>query len=285
MLYLAILILILGNYAPKWILGDKYSAMRESFGWKYSILKLSGLATCFLLSFIITLFVTLSMSHQYVLNRDAIYGLEFSRNLKEHGFVDGDKIRSINGKPVERVDQIVIQMLQENSEVAVEIERNGVAQLLFLSMDNMGALIKDVNLCQLRAKMEPDSGYTSHSKAVIVTESPMGFRDALTHYAFKWRMAAKLLLPQPSSYRSLGGFVTISKPQEWKGYTSLLGLNLIFVCMVNLIPLPGFSVGNLIVSAVENIRKRRFNQRKIIVAKVFFISATLALILLQVFLS
>lgn len=75
MILLSILIHLVGNYLPKWIL-SKNKQMN-------TIMKLSGLFADFFVAFLILLLIHLfSPKAYYVNNKDAINGLEFNETMQ-----------------------------------------------------------------------------------------------------------------------------------------------------------------------------------------------------------
>jgi membrane-associated protease RseP (regulator of RpoE activity) len=283
MIYLAILLHILGDYAPKWILKEKYIVLQDSFSWKYSLTKLSGLIITFVLAFCLIVAFTFSTKERYVANQDAIYGLEFSPMMKELGFENGDKIVSVNGQQVDRPDNIEIMILQEPADAEVEITRGGETQKVVITERGVHTIMKSGSMKDVKVKMQPDTITGNDFRNVKITEVNHGIADVFNAFSDIWKQVVILYSPSVSEYSGIGGFITISKISTFRGYMIVLAICSIFIGMVNFIPLPGLDAGNFLISVVEKYRRKRFNKRIISTLKGISISLVILFILIKVF--
>ena len=119
MIFLAILVHVLGNLSPKWILKEKFEDSVNNYSWNSSLFKLSGLLASVMCSFILISAITLTSKDKFVENKNAIYGLEFSETMKKMGFEDGDQIVSINDQEIDRVSNIIKQIILETGDVKI----------------------------------------------------------------------------------------------------------------------------------------------------------------------
>jgi membrane-associated protease RseP (regulator of RpoE activity) len=283
MIYLAILLHILGDYAPRWILKEKYTALRDSFSWKYSITMLSGILVSFLAAFLLIAGVTFSTKDRYVANSDAIYGLEFSPMMKGMGFQDGDRIISINGQEVDRTDKIVIMILMAPSDAVVEISGDEGTRRLIITEADKQAIIKSCDIEDIKARMKPDSISGNALRKVKITEVNRGLADVFNAFHDIWKQYSLMFSPAASEYSNLRGFIVISKVTNVRGYLFVLALCSLFVGMLNFLPLPGFDFGNLLVSIVEKHRRKHFNKRIINTLKIAFISLVILFTLIGIY--
>ena len=126
MTVLAIIIYVLLNLAPKWMLKEKYIQMENDFNWKIPFIKLTGFDFSFFIAFLLIFGITKSTKDTYIENKNAIYGLEFNNTLEEMGFQDSMKIKSINGEEIEKVSDIVKRIIIENCLFGVDINPKSV---------------------------------------------------------------------------------------------------------------------------------------------------------------
>lgn len=280
MIFIAILLLILGNLAPKWILKRKYIDLKDNFNWKSSIVKFSGITTCLLLAFALTIGVTLTSKDRFVLNKNAIYGLEFSEEFKAIGFENGDKIIHINEINVDRVSDIIEQIIFSQPDVKVEIIRKNIHDTLIIDENDIYSIINSKNINHVKVKMQPDSIFGNNLKKIEISESSFGLLNAFENFIHTWKYVISLIIPQNSAYDNMGGFPSITKDTNIQGYLMILVLNLIFIGIVNFIPLPGFNFGDFIISVSENHRKKHYNKRFIKLIKIISISFMIILIVI-----
>jgi len=282
MILIAIVLLILGNFAPKWILKRRYIEFQDSFSWKSSLLKFSGMATCLLLALSLTIGVTLTSKDRFVLNKNAIYGLEFSKELKAIGFENGDRIIFIDENEIDRVSDIIEQILFTKPDVKVEIIRKDIHKTLIINENDIYTIINSRSISHVKAKMQPDSILGNNFKEVEISESRFGILNAFENFNHSWKYVISLIIPQNSSYNDIGGFPAITRATNIQGYLMILTLNLIFIAILNFIPLPGFNFGNFIVSVLENYRKKYYNKRLIKIIKIISIGFVIILILINI---
>ena len=258
MIYLAIIIFILLNLLPKWILKDKYTQLKNEFSWKIPLIKLTGLGFSLLLAFILTFGVTLSTQDKFIENKNAIYGLEFNQIMEELGFQDSMKILSINGAAIERVDDIFKTILIASGKTEVFVEKNGIQNKIEICENGRAKLL----INPTSTPIVPIMNDSNRENKIIITSKNHKFSDVLDRYRVLWKQAVIIANPVKSEHSGIGGFITISKITNIQGYLIILSLNLIIIGILNLIPLPGFSIGNFTISIIETVRKRLFNKKR-----------------------
>jgi membrane-associated protease RseP (regulator of RpoE activity) len=258
MIVLAIIIYVLLNLLPKWILQEKYNQLENNFNWKIPFIKLTGFVSCFVLAFLLTFGVTISTKDTYVENKNAIYGLEFNDAMEELGFQDSMKIKAINGEEIDRVSDIVKKIIIANGDVEVSVEKHGIQDEIVLSDSNKTLLLQNHKINLITPIMFNSNG----ENEIILTTKSNGFSDVIVLFETLWKQALILINPNPSAYKRLGGFVAISKINNFRGYLMVFSLNLIIIGILNMLPLPGFSIGNFVISANETLRKKLYNKKR-----------------------
>ena len=102
---------------------------RSKPAWQRLIIMLGGVAVNFLLGFFIYSMILYKWGDTYIANEDMKNGLVFSEFAKEIGFKDGDKILSVDGEKIDRLDKygkIVKMMAVRDEAFSVMVDRGGV---------------------------------------------------------------------------------------------------------------------------------------------------------------
>jgi|TARA_B100000674_G_scaffold495960_1_gene524799 regulator of sigma E protease len=102
---------------------------RSKPAWQRLIIMLGGVAVNFLLGFFIYSMILYKWGDPYIANEDMKNGLVFSEFAKEIGFKDGDKILSVDGEKIDRLDKygkIVKMMAVRDEAFSVMVDRGGV---------------------------------------------------------------------------------------------------------------------------------------------------------------
>lgn len=258
MIILALIIYILLNLTPKWILKERYNQLENNFNWIIPFIKLTGFVFCFFLAFLLIFGITKSTKDTYIENKNAIYGLEFNNTMEEFGFQDSMKIKSINGQEIERVSDILKRIIIESGDIEVSVEKNGIQDKIVLSDSDKVILMQNHSANPIIPIMVDSNG----ENVIIQTEKSFEFSDVIDRFSTLWKQAFILINPKPSAYKSIGGFVSISKINNIRGYLMVFSLNLIIIGILNLLPLPGFSIGNFVISTIETLRKKLYNKKK-----------------------
>lgn len=249
MIIVSILIHILGNYLPKWILPK---AKQHN-----PIIKLSGLFFDFFIAFLILFFIhLLSPKSYYVDNKDAIYGLEFNETMQELGFENGDKILSINNQPVKDISKISIDLLM-NSGSKIKIKRQGSYKELRINDDDIVKILHSKGT-PIKVKLKPNKeGDKIHE--IKHTQEKFSFGKVLKDYQKNIKGTFDFVTPK-NDYKKVGGISSVFK--NFNGQISFLAFCCTVIGILNLLPLPGFSLGNFIISVIELKRGKIFNSKK-----------------------
>ncbi len=280
MIILAILVYLLGHFVPIWIYKRQIGSTTNQFSIKYIILNMSGFVTCFLTALILIFIITLSTPEKYLLNENAIYGINCSPTVEELGFKDGDRIIMINDTRVERFDDILSNILLCGGTAKVDIRRDETDTVITISDEGKLKLMHsiDAHFAPIENQL---SGNTTEDK-LSYSESPQTISDAFAKYGLYVKMTYRMFFPQRTEYKNIGGFISISGVNSVKGLIALFSINLILVGLINLLPIPGLDMGNTIISIIERTRYQKFNYSKLKIIKAFSITILMITLLLLV---
>jgi hypothetical protein len=257
MIVVAIIIFVLLNLAPKWILREKYNQLEDNFNWKIPFVKLTGLVFSLFLAFLLIFGITKSTKDTFIENKNAVYGLEFNNTMEDFGFQDSMKIKSINGEEIDRVSDIVKKIIIESGDIEVSVEKCGIQAKIVLSDSDKILLMQNHKTKPIVPIMFDSNG----ENEIVLTTKSYGFSDVIDRFGTLWKQALILINPNPSAYKRLGGLVAVSKVNNFRGYLMVFSSNLITIGIINMLPLPGFSIGNFVISAIETLRKRLYNKK------------------------
>ena len=108
---------------------------RAKPAWQRFIVMIAGVVMNLLTAIVIYCAVCYTWGESYLAHEDVAWGYEFNEAAEELGFVDGDKILTINGEKIENAALIVNSLLLTDGDCTVEVERDGVPETLELRMD------------------------------------------------------------------------------------------------------------------------------------------------------
>lgn len=112
---------------------DEFRAKKP---WQRLIILAGGITVNFLLAIIIYSMIFFAWGEEYLPTSEARYGITVDSSLTAVGLYDGDKIISVDNKPVERFGYIW-QEIFINKAKSVQVERNGVIENIeFPNMDS-----------------------------------------------------------------------------------------------------------------------------------------------------
>lgn len=277
MLFIAIILYVVFSHAPKWILKEKYKKLENSFSWKIPLLKFSGPVLSLVLAFILTFVITISTKDSFVENKNAVYGLKFNDLMKEFGFRDSMHIKFVNGKEVERVSHIIKEIIMERRDAIVTVEFNGVQQKIILDKADKIKLMRDLDTHPIVPIM------TNGKNEIKITTRNNGFPDVLKCYSTIWKQAMILINPIPKANEGTGSYISITKINNLGGFFLILSLNLMILVILNFLPLPGFSVGNFVISVIETFRKKLYNKKRKQLIGWISIAIVIALFMISIF--
>lgn len=282
MIFIAIILHIISRYIPSWITRKSLEELRTQHKWRQLLFEMLGTATDFFLAFLILSSVILTNKVTYLPNENAIYGIECSDEAKEMGFRDGDKIRTINDKNIERFSDIVITILKENGQgpVKVVVLRDNSELILSLNVEDKINLIKSKKYDHFKPKLEPNNLGSTDIKELIVKEHRQEIGDVFSAYRIIIKQLSIVFNPLTQDTKQVGFF----KTDSIKGLLFILASSLILIGFVNLLPIPGLDFGNLIISLIDKVRKKKFKRGLLKTIRITCLSVILVLFVIIFFL-
>lgn len=275
MIIIAYLFHILGHYIPSWITKVSLKELRTQFKWKQLFFEMSGVTMNFLLAFIIILVITFSTTEKYLLNENAIYGIEASSIAKEIGFKDGDKIISVNNQKIIKFSHITKEIILGYGEDSVKVMRGENELTINVTENDKLKFLESNTLNHFTPRLQSET----NSKQVIYNESQKGFKDALKTYSRSLNNILNLFNPSREYYKGVNSFISIKKTNGIKGIFFLLAISSLFFGVLNLLPIPGFDLGNTLIALIEKLKKKKFNSKKM---KIIRITCPILLVLIMI---
>ena len=259
MIIIALIFHKLGHYIPSWIKRENFKTLREKLSWKQYFVEMSGVLMNLVLSFLIILSITLTSKEKYLLNDNAVFGIECSDYAKNIGFEDGDKILSINNQKVDRFSDILKSIILANGDANVLVQRNDRNEKIIVTDADKLTLIKNNSVPHFVPKTKPDSINGVTTNQLKYNERKLGFNDALATFTTTVKMVYSYFSPRQTN--GINGFIALKGIKNLKGFFYLLAINSILIGLINLIPLPGLDFGNTIIAFIENTRKKKFDRQ------------------------
>ena len=99
---------------------------RSKPAWQRFLVMIAGVVMNLLLAFAIYCGISYTWGSSYLANEDVKWGYNFNTTAEQMGFVDGDKIISIDGKPIDNVNEILNALVLSDSDRAVVVDRQGL---------------------------------------------------------------------------------------------------------------------------------------------------------------
>ena len=194
MIILSILIHLVGNYLPKWIL-SKNKQMNP-------IMKLSGLFADFFAAFFILLLIhLLSPRAYYVNNKDATNGLEFNETMQQLGFENGDKILSVNNQPIRKVSEIT-NLIIFNSNSTIKVKRKNSYMTLKINDEGIMKILQSDRIA-IKEKIIAHNN-SGEVQEVKQTKEKFSFLAVLKSYQNNIKGAYHFIIPQ-NDYKKIRG--------------------------------------------------------------------------------
>lgn len=279
MIIIAYLFHILGHYVPTWITKISLKELRTQFKWKQLLFEMSGVTMNFLLSFIIILVITFSTTEKYLLNENAIYGIEASSIAKEIGFKDGDKIMSVNNQKIIRFSHITREIILGYGEDSVKIMRGKNELAINVTENDKLKFLESNTLNHFTPRLQAETSSNKTKKQLVYNESQKGLKDALKTYSRSLNNILNLFNPSREYYKGVNSFISIKKTNGIKGIFFLLAISSLFLGVLNLLPIPGFDLGNTLIALIEKLKKKKFNSKKM---KIIRITCPVLLIIIMI---
>jgi len=115
----------------------KPDEFRAKPAWQRLLVMLGGILMNLLLAVAIYTAVSYTWGERYFANEDARYGFVFNDAAKELGFVDGDRIVSVDGSEIDRVESIPMALVLAEGDKKVVVLRDGIQRTLDIPFDRL----------------------------------------------------------------------------------------------------------------------------------------------------
>ena len=101
---------------------------RAKPAWQRFLVMVAGVVMNLLLAFMIYCGISYTWGSSYLANDDVKWGYNFNATAEQMGFVDGDKIISIEGESIDNVNEILNALVISDGDRTVVVERVGLQQ-------------------------------------------------------------------------------------------------------------------------------------------------------------
>ncbi len=125
---------------------------RSRPAWQRLLVMIGGVLMNLITAVTIYIFMSMSYDTSYIDNKHVTDGYAFSEYAKEIGFMDGDKIVSVDGKSYGNFKNIVHDIIVGAPEY-VEIERNGEIMRIEMKESYIPQLLKETSFMNVRIPM------------------------------------------------------------------------------------------------------------------------------------
>lgn len=149
---------------------------RAKPAWQRLIIILGGVMMNVVMAFFIYVGISLAWGDKYISNSEMPYGYVYSDYAKELGFVDGDKIISIGGDPIEDFADIMTSLLIESDKTTI-VERGGQHRVIEIPVQSVMELSEQTDFLTPRLPFEVASvaeGMGAESAGVMVGDKVVG---------------------------------------------------------------------------------------------------------------
>lgn len=189
---------------------------RAKPAWQRLIIMLGGVTVNIILAVLIYIMIAGVFGEKYLPNSEARFGIAVDSLGYELGLRGGDKVLTVNNKPVEDFGSIVPSIILEEAKT-VEVERNGIKTEVRVPAGMIKKIINSekANIVTPRIPMIVDSipsnspninaGFKKNDKIIGVNDSLFGFHD-------QFKAMAKMNAGKKVDLKVLRGNDTVSLP-------------------------------------------------------------------------
>jgi regulator of sigma E protease len=122
---------------------------RSKPAWQRLLIMVGGVAMNFIFAIVIYAGVLFFWGEQYLPTENVKYGVVVGETGEKIGFMNGDKILSVDNHPVDNFIKIVPTIVLEKAE-SVQVERDGQKIDVLISNDDIATLLKSKSVFSLR---------------------------------------------------------------------------------------------------------------------------------------
>lgn len=166
---------------------------RSKTAWQRLLIMLGGVTMNFLFAMIIYIGILYAWGESYLPTANVKYGIAVNETGKNVGFLNGDKILTVDNHPVENFSAVIPTIVLDNAKT-VQVERNGQKTDIEISDADLALLLKSKSVIAPRmpfeikiGKLEKESPAAKaglHKDDVFVGADSMRFQyyDEFTEY-------------------------------------------------------------------------------------------------------
>jgi regulator of sigma E protease len=122
---------------------------RSKKAYQRLLIMVGGVLMNFIVAMVIYIGVLFTWGEEYLPAENAKFGIDASETAEEIGFRDGDKILSVDNKPIDDFYDIVPTIVLEKAE-KVQVERDGKKTDIWIGENDIAVMMKTKNLIGLR---------------------------------------------------------------------------------------------------------------------------------------
>ena len=164
-------------------------------------------------------------------------------NAEKAGLQAGDRIVSINGKPVMFVNDVIKEFqVLKGTTAELGVNRSGVTQSFPVAIDQTGK----IGVTMMR---ESDLGLTAREEYSFAQAFPAGFSDGLSFMGDWFKGIGQLFKGRVKAKDSLGGFISITKlfptTWHWEAFWRITAILSFILAIMNLLPIPALDGGHV----------------------------------------
>ena len=150
----------------------KPDEFRAKPAWQRFLVMIAGVVMNVLLAIVIYCGICYTWGDTYLANEDARWGYNFNEAGHKLGFHDGDRILTIDGQPVEKIQDIVTALLITEGDRQVRVLRDGVETDISLPLDDLIAMRPEKGYEGFLTLRYPFIVYSMTSQAAIAALRP-----------------------------------------------------------------------------------------------------------------
>ena len=167
------------------------------------------------------------------------------------GFTTGDRIISIDGRPVPFVqDAWPVLEDRAGSQVTAGVVRGNDTLIMDLQVDTTGRLGVYLEAPEVQTR-----------KYSLISAVPAGFRKTFSSIGGYLKDLKLVFTPSTEAYKSVGSFIAIGQvfPEAWDWYSfiSIIAMLSIMLAVMNLLPIPALDGGHIVFTLYEMITGRK----------------------------
>ncbi len=158
---------------------------RSKPAWQRLIIMVGGVTVNVILGILIYAMVLFAWGEEYLPNENVKFGVAVDTLGYEIGLRDGDKILSVNNKPVESITKVPLEIIL-NKASSIEVDRNGEKMSFAITEDHLSEMIKNkYALVEPRFPFDVDtviSGLPAEKAGIKKGDKIVAVNDAPTPY-------------------------------------------------------------------------------------------------------